>query len=73
MQLQNFEPEITQAWQLICDVSRKGLIHKLLYKLSIFLDYTEIYKRLDVTLTERGESFYQNRMVEVIQLMEEKG
>jgi hypothetical protein len=24
--LQNFEPEIVSAWQIICDISRKGKI-----------------------------------------------
>jgi len=58
VKLQNRDSEITQAWQLICDVSRR--------------DFTQLYKRLDVTLEERGESFYQERMVEIVDLLKEK-
>lgn len=51
--LQSGDPKCTQAWNLICDVSRK--------------DFQKIYDRLDITLIERGESFYQSRMVSVIE------
>jgi arginyl-tRNA synthetase len=49
-----------------------GLVFNLLTNLS-FIDFTQLYERLDVTLIERGESFYQSRMVEFVQLLEEKG
>ena len=44
---------------MICDVSRK--------------EFQSVFDRLDVTLEERGESFYQSRMIDVIKLVEEKG
>lgn len=59
VKLQAHEPAYIKAWQMICDVSRK--------------DFNKIYDRLDVTLTERGESFYQSRMEEVVKELEEKG
>ncbi|KAI6183663.1 putative arginine--tRNA ligase, cytoplasmic [Aphelenchoides bicaudatus] len=49
VKLQSREPEITKAWKLICDISRN--------------DYNQIYERLDIHITERGESFYQDRMM----------
>ena len=48
--LQAGDPDFLKAWQLLCDISRK--------------DFEAIYSRLDVTLTERGESFY-NPMLKV--------
>ena len=36
VKLQNYEPEITEGWKLICDVSRKGKII-----LRLFKDYYE--------------------------------
>ncbi|KAI6197476.1 hypothetical protein M3Y94_01228800 [Aphelenchoides besseyi] len=59
VQLQSHNPVITNAWKLICDVSRR--------------DFGQIYKRLDVTLEERGESFYQDRMIEVVKYLDEQG
>ncbi|KAI6216466.1 putative arginine--tRNA ligase, cytoplasmic [Aphelenchoides fujianensis] len=35
-------------------------------------DFQEIYRRLDVRIEERGESFYQERMKGVVQLLEER-
>ncbi|PRW45481.1 arginine--tRNA chloroplastic mitochondrial-like isoform X2 isoform B [Chlorella sorokiniana] len=43
-ELQSGRPEYLQAWQRICDASRR--------------EFQKIYDRLDVTLEERGESFY---------------
>ncbi|XP_043267978.1 arginine--tRNA ligase, cytoplasmic [Venturia canescens] len=57
VKLQAFDPDITKAWQLICDVSKKELQH--------------VYDRLDVTLIDRGESFYQTRMEKIVKEMEE--
>lgn len=42
--LQGGAPEHLKAWNRICDASR--------------LQFQELYSRLNVTLTERGESFY---------------
>lgn len=59
VKLQNFDPEFVKAWQMICDVSR--------------CDFERIYKRLDVSIKERGESFYQDRMKAVVKELEDKG
>ncbi|EDV99853.1 probable arginine--tRNA ligase, cytoplasmic [Drosophila grimshawi] len=56
--LQSGDPKSTKAWQLICDVSRK--------------EFQKIYDRLDVTITERGESFYQSRMLAIVELLRSK-
>lgn len=59
VKLQNGDPASTKAWNLICDVSRK--------------DFQKIYDRLDIKLVERGESYYQSRMVEIVKELEGKG
>ncbi|VDM38734.1 unnamed protein product [Toxocara canis] len=59
VKLQNYDPDFVKAWQLICDVSRK--------------DFQRIYERLNVTITERGESFYQDKMADVVKEVAEKG
>ena len=56
VKLQAHEPDYIKAWNLICDVSRK--------------EFDKVYQRLGVTLKERGESFYQERMKTVVQLLE---
>lgn len=80
--LQRGEPEITKAWSLICDVSRKGEetihpIHCLLYYFRLFLifylEFHKIYEELGITLTERGESYYQSMMLDLVQDLEKKG
>ena len=58
VKLQSFDPEIIQGWKLICDVSR--------------VEYEHIYKELGVTLVERGESYYQNLMNDVVIELAEK-
>jgi len=50
--LQAGEPESLIAWQLLCNQSRK--------------EFQKIYDRLDIKLTERGESFYNKYLVDVI-------
>lgn len=47
------------AWQIICDISRKA--------------YQEIYDLLDVHLIERGESFYNPMLGDVVADLERKG
>lgn len=44
VKLQAKDPETIQAWQLLCDQSRR--------------EFKVIYDLLDIKLTERGESFY---------------
>lgn len=56
--LQSGDEKCTQAWHLICDVSRR--------------DFQRIYDRLDIDLVERGESFYQSRMVSVIEQLRQQ-
>lgn len=57
--LQKGEKEALYAWEKICEISRKG--------------FQEIYDFLDVTLTERGESYYNEALPKVIAEYEEKG
>eukprot|EP00041_Stephanoeca_diplocostata_P027444 m.754699 g.754699 ORF g.754699 m.754699 type:complete len:708 (-) comp23176_c0_seq4:347-2470(-) len=58
--LQEFQPDVTKAWQLICDVSRK--------------EFQDVYTRLDVTHThELGESFYQSRMLQLFDDLSSQG
>ncbi|XP_044517637.1 arginine--tRNA ligase, cytoplasmic [Gracilinanus agilis] len=59
VQLQSKMPDITKAWNLICDVSRQ--------------EFKKIYDALDISLIERGESFYQDRMTDIVKEFEEKG
>ncbi|KAF5269785.1 hypothetical protein FQA39_LY08566 [Lamprigera yunnana] len=59
VKLQAHEPEYLQAWELICDVSRK--------------EFQKIYDRLDIRIMERGESFYQKQMENIVKELEEKG
>ncbi|KAK3728943.1 hypothetical protein QZH41_016807 [Actinostola sp. cb2023] len=59
VQLQSGDANVRKAWNLICDVSRK--------------EFGKIYQRLDVLLIERGESFYQDLMSDVVQMLEHKG
>ncbi|KAK2588218.1 hypothetical protein KPH14_004253 [Odynerus spinipes] len=59
VKLQSFDPDMIKAWQLICDVSRK--------------DFEKLYNRLDIKIIERGESFYQKKMEEVVKDLESRG
>uniref|UniRef100_A0A6P7FYZ3 Probable arginine--tRNA ligase, cytoplasmic n=1 Tax=Diabrotica virgifera virgifera TaxID=50390 RepID=A0A6P7FYZ3_DIAVI len=59
VKLQSFEPKHKKAWELICDVSRQ--------------EFQKIYDRLDVSIIERGESFYQSRMEKVVKELDERG
>ncbi|XP_011299581.1 arginine--tRNA ligase, cytoplasmic [Fopius arisanus] len=59
VQLQAFEPDITKAWNMICDVSRR--------------EFDKLYERLDVKIIERGESFYQKMMEVIVKDLEAKG
>lgn len=37
-----------------------------------FSEFQSIYDRLDIKLVERGESFYQSRMQDIVKELEEK-
>uniref|UniRef100_A0A667FXX4 Arginine--tRNA ligase, cytoplasmic n=1 Tax=Lynx canadensis TaxID=61383 RepID=A0A667FXX4_LYNCA len=57
--LQSKNPDIIKAWKLICDVSRQ--------------EFNKIYDALDISLIERGESFYQDKMNDIVKEFEDRG
>lgn len=57
--LQGGDPESLKAWNIICAISRRA--------------YQEIYNLLDVTIQERGESFYNPALPGIIEELDEKG
>lgn len=59
VKLQANDPDYIKAWKLICDVSRQ--------------EFQKIYDRLEITLEERGESFYQSRMEKVVEELKTAG
>lgn len=59
VKLQSGDPVSLAAWQAICEISRKA--------------YQEIYDLLDVKLNERGESFYNPFLSDVVAELENKG
>lgn len=58
VRLQREEKDAMHAWKLICDISRKG--------------YQEIYDLLNVKIIERGESFYNPFLKDVVDELEAK-
>jgi arginyl-tRNA synthetase len=59
VKLQSGDADSLHAWNIICDISRKA--------------YQEIYDILDVKLEERGESFYNPLLPQVVADLENKG
>jgi arginyl-tRNA synthetase len=59
VKLQSGDAESLQAWQLLCDQSRR--------------EFQVIYNLLDVRLTERGESFYNPLLPDVVKDLDEIG
>lgn len=57
--LQSGDPQALKAWDIICDISRKA--------------YQEIYDLLDIKIFERGESFYNPMLADVVSDLEKKG
>lgn len=57
--LQQGNAEAQQAWLIICQISRKA--------------YQEIYDLLDIKIIERGESFYNPFLADVVADLEQKG
>jgi arginyl-tRNA synthetase len=57
--LQSGEQQARRAWEIICEISRHS--------------YQAIYDLLDVKLIERGESFYNPYLAEIIQDLTAKG
>ncbi|MBW4421382.1 MAG: arginine--tRNA ligase [Myxacorys californica WJT36-NPBG1] len=59
VKLQSGNPESHRTWQLLCDQSRR--------------EFQVIYDLLDICLTERGESFYNPLLQQVIDDLEQTG
>jgi len=57
--LQSGDDSARQAWQILCDQSRQ--------------EFRKIYDRLDIDITERGESFYNPLLPEVVKDLEAQG
>ena len=57
--LQGGDPAALKAWQIICAISSKA--------------YQEIYDLLDIKIQERGESFYNPMLADVVSDLEKKG
>lgn len=57
--LQSGDQEALAAWRMICDISRKA--------------FQEVYDILDVKIQERGESFYNPMLQDVVAELEKKG
>ncbi len=57
--LQGGDPSSLNAWNMICDISRKA--------------YQAIYDLMDIKLMERGESFYNPMLADTITDLEKKG
>lgn len=59
VKLQAGDEECRVIWQTLCDISRK--------------EFEKVYKRLDITLEECGESFYNKKIPAVIDEFEKAG
>jgi arginyl-tRNA synthetase len=59
VQLQGGEKSSLFIWKIICDISEKA--------------YQEIYSLLDVSIQERGESFYNPMLPGIVKELEDKG
>ncbi len=57
--LQGGDPTNQKVWKIICEISEKG--------------YQEIYDLLDIHLVERGESFYNPYLADIVAFLEKKG
>ena len=57
--LQSGDEESRQAWQLLCDQSRR--------------EFQKIYDTLDIKITERGESFYNPYLADVVKDLDKTG
>jgi hypothetical protein len=59
VKLQGGDPDNLKAWQMFCDVSRA--------------DFQKLYSRLDIQLTEKGESFYNPFMPPLVEELTASG
>lgn len=57
--LQSGDEESYHAWSIICETSRQA--------------YQQIYDLLDITISERGESFYNPYLQHVVEELKQKG
>lgn len=58
VKLQSGQPDYIQAWKLICEVSRQ--------------EFQKIYDRLNISIIDRGESFYQSRMETIVKELKDQ-
>lgn len=59
VELQSGDATARQAWQILCEQSRR--------------EFQKIYDRLDINLQERGESFYNPYLADVVSELEAQG
>lgn len=59
VKLQSYDEVSVKAWKMICDISR--------------VEFEEIYSRLQVRLDERGESFYNKMLPDVVKELTDLG
>ena len=59
VELQSGDPAAQAAWQLLCDQSRQA--------------FQKIYDRLDIRIIERGESFYNSYLSDVVAALRDQG
>lgn len=59
VKLQSGEENTIKAWKLICELSR--------------IEFQKVYDRLDIKLTERGESFYNPYLKDIVEFLKENG
>ena len=59
VKLQSGDEECLKIWKMLCDVSRR--------------EFQKVYNRLDVNLTEKGESFYNEKIPPVIVEFDQAG
>lgn len=59
VELQGGNERTLKAWRIICDLSR--------------IEFQKIYDRLDIAIEERGESFYNPYLKDVLTSLTEKG
>lgn len=57
--LQGGDADMLASWKLLCDISRK--------------EFDKLYERLGIVITERGESFYNPMLPEVVQKLIDGG
>ncbi|XP_045126739.1 arginine--tRNA ligase, cytoplasmic-like isoform X2 [Portunus trituberculatus] len=59
VKLQAHEPVHIKGWQEICEISKR--------------EFSKVYDRLQVKIIDRGESFYQSRMEDIVNLLNSGG